>query len=63
MIYKVLLTVQAKLDLRGIYEYIAFSLQEPGIAKNITNRIVDKLNSLSRMPEKHAFYQDEPWKI
>ena len=29
MIYRVALTEQADSDLRGIYEYIAFSLQEP----------------------------------
>ena len=62
MIYKVQLTDEAKLDLRGIYEYIAFTLLEPGTAKNIKERIIAGLKSLSHMPEKFALYQDEPWK-
>jgi hypothetical protein len=37
MTYKAQLTEQAKRDLRDIYEYIAFSLLEPGIAKKLKN--------------------------
>ena len=35
MTYTVKLTDQAKMDLRGIYEYIALTLLEPETAKNI----------------------------
>ena len=62
MIYKILLTEEAKQDLRDIYEYIAFSLFEPETAKNIKNRIVDGLNSLNKMPGRYQIYQEEPWK-
>lgn len=62
MIYKVQLTEEAKQDLRGIYEYIAFTLFEPETAKNIKNKIVDGLNSLSEMPGRYPIYQEEPWK-
>ena len=62
MIYKVQLTDEAKLDLRGIYEYIAFSLLEPGIAKNVKSRIVAGLKSLNQMPGRYPLYQEEPWK-
>jgi toxin ParE1/3/4 len=61
MIYKVQLTEQAKRDLRGIYEYIAFSLLEPGIAKNLKNRIVSELRSLKEMPGRCPLYLEEPW--
>ena len=62
MIYKVQLTDAAKLDLRGIYEYIAFSLLEPVIARNVKNRIVSGLKSLNKTPERYPIYQEEPWK-
>jgi len=62
MIYKVRLTEKAKRDLRGIYEHIAFSLLEPGIAKNIEQRIVTGLKSLKNMPLRYPLYQEEPWK-
>ena len=62
MIYKVQLTDEAKLDLRGIYEYIAYYLLEPMIAMNMKNRIVSGLKSLNEMPERYPIYQEEPWK-
>jgi len=62
MIYKVQLTAEAKLDLRSIYEYIAYSLLEPIIAKNVKNRIVSGLKSLNNTPERYPIYQEEPWK-
>ena len=61
MIYKVQLTDEARLDLRGIYEYIAFNLMEPGIARNVRQRIIAGLKSLSQMPERCPVYQKEPW--
>jgi toxin ParE1/3/4 len=62
MTYRIKLTEQAQQDLRDIYEYIAFSLFEPVIAKNLKNRIVDRLNSLREMPQRYPIYQEEPWK-
>ena len=62
MIYKIQLTQQAKQDLLGIYEYIAFSLLEPEIAKKLKHRIVAGLNSLKEMPGRYPLYQEEPWK-
>ena len=62
MTYRVQLTDEAKLDLRGIYEYIAYSLLEPMIARNVRNRIVAGLKSLDQMPERDPVYQEEPWK-
>ena len=62
MIYKVQLTDEARQDLRSIYEYIAFTLLEPGIAEKIKGLIVAGLKSLSQMPERYPLYQEEPWK-
>ena len=39
MKYKIVLTEQADTDLRGIYEYIAFTLLEPGTAAGQLDRI------------------------
>ena len=62
MIYRVQLTDEARLDLRSIYEYIAYSLLELMIAKNVKNRIVSDLKSLNKLPERYPIYQEEPWK-
>ena len=45
MIYEVKMTGQAELDLRGIYEYIAFELQAPENAAGQVRRLdlCDKL--------------------
>ena len=39
-------------DLEKIYEYIAFNLQEPHIAKKLYNKIIQKLYSLQYFPER-----------
>ena len=52
MIYRVALTEQADSDLRGIYEYIAFSLQEPE----------ENILKLADMPGKFKLYEKEPWR-
>jgi len=62
MIYRVKLAEGAKQDLRDIYEYVAFTLLEPGIARNLKNRIVDGLKSLREMPCRYPIYDEEPWK-
>jgi toxin ParE1/3/4 len=62
MMYKVRLTEQAKEDIRGIYEYVAYTLLEPGVAQTLKNRIIDGLKSLQQMPRRCPVYQDEPWK-
>ena len=62
MMYRVQLAEEAKQDLHDIYEYIAFSLLEPEIAKNTKQRIVDELRTLRQMPCRYPIYQEEPWK-
>ncbi len=59
--WKVIYTEQAEQDLRGIYEYIAFSLLEPEIAKNQTRRIMNAIAKLDQMPLRYRLYEKEPW--
>lgn len=60
-IWEVFYTAQAENDLRGIYEYIAYTLQEPGVADGQVNRIMDTGDTLDHMPSKHKRYEEEPW--
>jgi len=57
----VVYTEQAERDLRSIFEYIAFSLLEPEIAKNQVRRIIDAVAKLNEMPLRYHLYEKEPW--
>lgn len=59
--WNVVYTEQAEIDLRDIYEYIAFSLLEPGTARKQIKRILDTVAKLNKMPNRHPLYQNEPW--
>jgi len=56
------ITEEAERDIEGIYQYIAVSLGEPGIAWKQIERIREKINKLSFMPERNQVIQEEPWK-
>lgn len=60
--WDVQITRQAEIDIREIFEYIALSLREPGIAKNLICRIKTKISKLSAAPQSYAIYPGEPWK-
>lgn len=60
--WKVVYTEQAENDLRGIYEYIAFSLLEPEIARKQTKRIIEAAAKLNEMPLRCRLYEKEPWR-
>ena len=62
MKYDVILTEQAEIDLRGIFEYIAFELLAPKNAAGQLDRIEEKILSLMDHPEKFRIYDREPWK-
>ena len=62
MIYEVKMTGQAELDLRGVYEYIAFELQSPENAIGQLDRLEEQILSLDTMPERYRKYEKEPWK-
>ncbi|MEA4923808.1 MAG: type II toxin-antitoxin system RelE/ParE family toxin [Syntrophomonadaceae bacterium] len=59
--WMVVYTEQAEHDLRNIFEYIAFSLLEPEIAKNQLRRIMDAIAKLNEMPLRYHIYEKEPW--
>ena len=61
MIYKITTTKQADLDLRGIYEYIAFKLLSVENAKKQLDRLEKSIISLNEFPEKFKLYEQEPW--
>ena len=60
--WNILLTKHAEDDLRDIYEYIAFTLLEPGAAGKLTRKIIDQINKLKVSPKSYALYPKEPWK-
>ena len=59
--WEVVYTEQAERDLRDIYEYIAFSLLEPDIAKDQTRRIMEAAAGLDQMPMRFRLYEKDPW--
>lgn len=61
MKYKIVFTEQADADLRSIYEYIAFNLLEPGIAKSQLESIEKGIQSLNEMPSRFRKFEKEPW--
>ena len=56
------LSEQAYIDLRGVFEYIAFELKAPENANNQLNRLEERILSLDTMPERYRKYEKEPWK-
>lgn len=62
MIYKIDITVQAKVDLRSIYEYIAFTLLAPESAVGQLDRLEEGIMGLNEMPMRFKKYESEPWK-
>lgn len=60
--WKVVYTEQAENDLRGIYEYITFTLIEPEIAKKQAKRIIEVVATLNEMPFRCRLYEKEPWR-
>ena len=62
MIYTVNVTRQARHDMKAIYEYIALTLMEPGIAEKQYTRIEKAIDGLDKMPERFRQYEKEPWR-
>lgn len=61
MIYEVEISAQADVDLRGIYEYIAYELQSPENAIGQLDRLEENIMKLDQMPERFRQYEKEPW--
>ena len=62
MIFEIEVSDQADVDIRGIYEYIAFELQAPDNAGGQLDRLEESIMSLEQMPERFQGYKNEPWK-
>ncbi len=62
MSYEIRMTPQAQDDLRGIFEYIAFTLQSPQNAAGQLDRLEESIDSLEQMPERFRVYDKEPWR-
>ena len=61
MIYEILTTNQANVDLRGVYEYIAYELLSPDNAAGQIDRLEKHIIGLEEFPEKFRRYEKEPW--
>lgn len=61
MIFKVSYSVEERLDLRDIYQYIAYELLVPETAGAQAERIMKAIRSLEQMPMRHRLYEGEPW--
>ncbi len=62
MTYEVEVSARAEMDLRFIFEYIAFELQSLENAKRQLKRLENSILNLNDMPERHRVYEKEPWK-
>ncbi len=60
MIYEIIVSEKAKIDMKNIYEYIANELCVPEIGKNIISLMLDKIDNLCEMPERNPIYSREP---
>ena len=62
MIYYIVISDQAEIDLRGIFEYIAFELQTPENVSGQLDRLEACIMDLDHMPKRYRQYELEPWK-
>ena len=62
MKYEVVISDQADLDVRKIYEYIAFEKMAPDTAAELIDRIEEHILKLDEMPYRFRQYEREPWK-
>lgn len=59
--YQITYTPEAYTDLKAIYSYIAFSLQEKRIASKQIKRIRAQISSLRMFPDRYCVVNWEPW--
>ena len=59
--YSVRYAPAAKEDLKSIYGYIAYTLQERSTAARKAGCICKAIRSLDAMPERHRAVEWEPW--
>lgn len=62
MMYAVKLSEQAELDLRGIFEYIAYELRSVQSAAGQLDRLEACISALDHHPQRYLLYEREPWR-
>ena len=62
MEYEVRITLQAQAHLREIRDYIAQKLLAPEAAKSTVQRLGTVMASLSQMPKRVPWVEEEPWR-
>lgn len=62
MIYTVILSKQATIDLQDIHKYISLTLLVPDNATHILNKLKKAIFSLQNFPERYRVYHTEPLK-
>lgn len=62
MTYEIRMTLEAKMDLRSIFEYIAVDLQSVQNALGQLDRLEKCIAGLNQMPERFRMYEKEPWR-
>lgn len=55
--YRLKLMERAQRDMDGIYEYIAKTLQEPGVALKLIDELESEMLSLEQLPNRCPFRQ------
>ena len=58
---KISYTLQARDDLREVYEYLATELLVPHTASRLLEQILAAVRMLEILPERYPLYKDEPW--
>lgn len=61
MNWEVKFTDHARHDLRDIFEYISYDLQEPRVAVELVREITKEILSLEQLPMRYQLYDEEPW--
>ena len=59
--YKIKITKQAYAQMEVIGRYIAFELLSPETAGKLLTLLKKEIASLSFMPERYSFTEEEPW--
>ncbi len=59
--YEITFTDEAKADLHDLDNYITFELLSPETADNFITRILDNIDTLVNLPNRHPFVPEEPW--
>ena len=62
MSWNVYYTEKAENELRGIYEYMAYSVVVPQTAKKQVAAIMEEISKLDENPLRFPVYKKEPWK-